>query len=69
MEPCSFSILVLKIILGDNFFLGTISLGRVVLSSPKIVINLSKARYDKLHCIVRKRETFCSAVSEILWYK
>ena len=32
-----------------NFFLGVISLGRVVEHSPKIVTNLPR-KYGKLHC-------------------
>ncbi len=34
---------------GCDFFLGAISLGRMIKSSPKIVVNLAKT-YEKLHC-------------------
>ena len=48
------------------FFLGAISLGMVVVSSPKIVINIPET-YEKINPI--KENPIGSAVSDIFRYK
>ena len=47
--PIVFLILDLKRKVKRKFFLGVISLRRVVVPSPKLVINLPRT-YEKLHC-------------------
>ena len=48
-----------------HFLFLAISVGRVVVASPKIVMNLP-GTYKKLHCKVNH---IGSEVSEILWYR